>query len=124
MNYDMKETKRKKIYTFRCVNTKVSFDDNGYIVEASNFSNFMWWCTQNIDEKLVGKHITELARLIKENALNVDVYINFLENVVLKFYEISLKNYKKTIDSLVNDLESQSDVPSLGVNNKERVKKM
>lgn len=77
--------------TFSCGNAKVTFDENGYIVNAKDFSTVMW-CTPNQDEELIGKHITELAKMLKNYAANRETYISFLENVVLKFYEIKLKN--------------------------------
>ncbi len=51
--------------------------------------------TQNLDEELIGKHIIELAKMLKKYGANN--YISFLENVVFKFYE------RKTKDSITKD---------------------
>ena len=83
--------KQKMFQTFSCGNAKVTFDDNGYIVKTKDFSAVMW-CTPNQDEELIGKHIIELAKILKINASSRENYISFLENVVLKFYETQLKD--------------------------------
>ena len=82
--------KQNQGITFSCGNTKVTFDDNGYIVKASGFT-FIMWCSPNQDENLIGKHIIELAKLIKKYTAKREIYINFLENVVLEFYELKAK---------------------------------
>ena len=50
------------------------------------------WCTPNQDEELIGKHIIELAKILKRNTSSRKNYISFLENVVLKFYEEQAKD--------------------------------
>ena len=50
------------------------------------------WCTPNQDEKLIGKHIMELAAMLKIYGQGHDAYIGFLENVVLDFYIKKVKN--------------------------------
>ena len=82
---------QNKFQTFSCGNTKVTFDENGYIVKAYGFTTIMWG-TLNQDEELIGKHIIELAKILKRNASSRENYISFLENVVLKFYETQLKD--------------------------------
>lgn len=77
--------------TFSCGDTKVTFDNNGYIVKAKGFTSVMW-SKPNQDEELIGKHIIELAKILKKYTANQENYINFLENVVLKFYERNSKN--------------------------------
>ena len=83
---ELHDKKQNKFQTFSCSDTKVTFDTNGYIINAKGFTSVMW-STQNIDEKLIGKHIIELAKLLKIYAANQEIYFSFLENVVLKFYE-------------------------------------
>ena len=92
---------QNKSQTFSCGNAKVTFDENGYVVKAKDFSAVMW-CTPNQDEKLIGKHIIELAKMLKKSAAYRENYISFLENVVLKFYETQVK------DS-VNELEVKEE---------------
>ena len=82
---------QNKFQTFSCGNTKVTFDENGYIVKAYGFTTIMWG-TLNQDEELMGKHIIELAKILKKYAASREIYINFLENVVLKFYESQAKD--------------------------------
>mgnify|MGYP004733247605 FL=1 len=93
------EKKENSFQSFSCGNTKVTFDNNGYVIKAEGFSLIMWG-TLDLDEKLIGKHIIELARILKKYIARQENYISFLENVVLKFYEekeksIMMKNYDK-----------------------------
>ena len=83
--------KQNMFQTFSCGNAKVIFDENGYIVKAKNFSAVMW-CAPNQDEELIGKHIIELAKILKKSTANRENYISFLENVVLEFYEAQIKD--------------------------------
>lgn len=83
--------KQNKFQTFSCGTATVTFDDNGYIVKAKDFSTVMW-CTPNQDEELIGKHIIELAKILKKSVAHRENYISFLENVVLKFYETQAKD--------------------------------
>lgn len=83
--------KEKNYQTFSFGNTKIMFDNNGYIVKAKGF-RFIMWATKNQDEELIGKHIIDLAKMLKKYAINEHTYISFLENVVLNFYEIKEKD--------------------------------
>ena len=60
----LENQKQNKFQTFSCGRAKVTFDENGYIVNAKDFSAVMW-CTPNQDEELIGKHIIELAKILK-----------------------------------------------------------
>ena len=62
----LENQKQNKFQTFSCGRAKVTFDENGYIVNAKDFSAVMW-CTPNQDEELIGKHIIELAKILKKN---------------------------------------------------------
>ena len=77
---------QKQLQTFFCGDTTVTFDNDGYIVKANGFT-FIMWSPINQEENLIGMHITELAKMLKKYAVSKENYINFLENVVLKFYE-------------------------------------
>lgn len=83
--------KQNMFQTFSCGNAKVTFDENGYIVKAKDFYAVMW-SIPNQDEELIGKHILELAKILKKYASYHENYVSFLENVVLKFYETQLKD--------------------------------
>jgi len=83
--------KQNMFQTFSCENAKVTFDENGYIVKTKDFSAVMW-STPNQDEELIGKHIIELAKILKRYTSSRENYISFLENVVLKFYEEQAKD--------------------------------
>jgi len=87
----LENQKLNKFQTFSCGRAKVTFDENGYILNAKDFSAVMW-CTPNQDEELIGKHIIELAKILKKSASYYENYVSFLENVVLKFYETQLKD--------------------------------
>lgn len=93
------EKEENNYQTFSCDNAEVTFDNNGYIVKAKGFASIMWG-NLNLDEELIGKHIIELARILKEYAANQKNYISFLENVVLSFYERNLN------DTLTKDCRS------------------
>ena len=82
---------QNKFQSYSCRRAKVTFDDNGYIVKAKNFSSIMW-CAPNQDEELIGKHIIELAKILKKSVSYRETYITFLENVILKFYETQTKD--------------------------------
>lgn len=83
--------KQSIFHTFFNGKAEVTFDDNGYIVKTKDLSTIMW-CTPNQDEELIGKHIVELAAMLKIYGSVRDVYIGFLENVVLDFYIKKVKN--------------------------------
>ena len=102
---------QSKFQTFSCGNAKVTFDDNGYVIKAKDFSVVMW-CTPNQDEELIGKHITELAKILKRAAASRENYISFLENVVLKFYETQAKNNidRNSDFNIIPDNLTQEDV--------------
>ena len=82
--------KQSIFHTFFNGKVEVTFDDNGYIVKTKDLSTIMW-CTPNQDDELIGKHIVELAAMLKIYGSG-DVYIGFLENVVLDFYINKVKN--------------------------------
>lgn len=83
--------KQSKFHMFFNGKAEVTFDDNGYIVKTKDLSTIMW-CTPNQDQELIGKHIVELAAMLKIYGSSRDVYIGFLENVVLDFYIKKVKN--------------------------------
>ena len=87
----LENQKQNKFQKFSCGRAEVTFDENGYIVNAKDFS-FVMWCTPNQDKELIGKHIIELAKIFKKSALYYNNYVSFLENVLLKFYERQLKD--------------------------------
>lgn len=92
----MESLNTSEYQTFSCGNTKVMFDNNGYIIKAKGFMSIMW-STEKQDEELIGKHISELAQLLKKYAVYKDNYISFLENVVIEFYK-NIANNNKTND--------------------------
>lgn len=91
----VRKKQENQLIKFSCGNTKVIFDNNGYIVNAKGFMYVMWMPLDK-DEELIGKHITELAEMIKKYAVNPQHYISFLENVVIKFYENRDAYYSET----------------------------
>ena len=85
-----KENNSNEYQTFTCGNAKITFNKKGYIVKAEDLSVVMW-CVPGQEEKLIGKHITEFARLFKKATARQETYYNFLENVVVTFYETQRK---------------------------------
>lgn len=70
----------------------VIFDSNGYIVEAKGFGSLMWSPSMNIDKDLIGKHVDELAEMLKEYGANREVYSNFEMQVHIELLKEMLKN--------------------------------
>lgn len=70
----------------------VIFDSKGYIVEAKGFGSIMWSSSPNIDKDLVGKHVDELAELLKNYGSSRDVYLNFETQVHVELLKNMLHN--------------------------------
>ena len=70
----------------------VIFDSKGYILEAKGFGSLMWTSSQNIDKDLVGKHVDELAEMLKNNGASRDVYPNFEMQVHVELLKEMLQN--------------------------------
>ena len=65
----------------------VVFNSNGYIVEAKGFDNLIWSPHENIDKQLTGKHVNELAKMLKKNGVNQETYLKFEAQVHVKLLE-------------------------------------
>ena len=71
----------------------VSFDSEGYIIEAKGFGSLMWSSSSiNIDQELVGKSVDELAEMLEKNGANSEVYTAFELKVHLPLLKEMLKN--------------------------------
>ena len=70
----------------------VIFDSKGYIIEAEGFGYLMWTYSQNIDKDLVGKHVDELAEMLKKHGISPDVYLNFEAQVQVELLKEMLQN--------------------------------
>ncbi|MBE5821333.1 MAG: hypothetical protein E7311_01945 [Clostridiales bacterium] len=70
----------------------IIFDSKGYIVEAKGFSSLMWSSNLKIDEELVGKHVDELAEMLKKNGKSRDEYFRFEAYVHVELLKEMLKN--------------------------------
>ncbi len=70
----------------------ITFDSKGYIIEAKGFGCLMWSTNQNIDKDLVGKHVDELAEMLKKNGINRNVYLDFEANVHVGLLKAMLQN--------------------------------
>lgn len=85
-------TANNQHYRFSQKNNRyVTFDSKGYIVEAKGFGLLMWSTSTNIDKDLIGKHVDELAEMLKKYGRN-EVYFNFEIQVHLELLKILLKN--------------------------------
>ena len=69
----------------------VIFDPKGYIVEAKGFGSLMWSSSVDIDKDLVGKHVDELAEMLKKNQAYSNVYLNFETQVHLNLFKQMLQ---------------------------------
>lgn len=88
---------KNNTYSYCCGSAKIWLDEDGYIIKAEGLLGVIWG-KLDLDEKVIGKHVIELARIIKKYSLNNEGYVNFLENVVLDFYakkELLNKKQKK-----------------------------
>lgn len=70
----------------------VIFDSKGYIVEAKGFGSIMWVPSVNIDKDLIGKHVDELAEMVKEYGVSHEAYLAFETHVHVKLLKEMLKN--------------------------------
>ena len=70
----------------------VAFDEKGYIIEAKGFGSLIWWPNTNIDKDLIGKHVDELAEMLKEYGANREVYSDFEIQVHIELLKKMLKN--------------------------------
>lgn len=70
----------------------VIFDSKGYIVEAKGFGSLMWSFSINLDKDLIGKHVDELAEMLKEYGASREVYSNFETQVHVELLKLMLKN--------------------------------
>lgn len=70
----------------------VTFDERGYITEAKGFGSLIWWPNTNIDKDLIGKHVDELAEILKEYKGCNDDYYKFELQVHLKLLKQMLHN--------------------------------
>ena len=69
----------------------IVFDSKGYIVEAKGFGLIIW-STTNIDKELIGKHIDELAEMLKKNGTSKEAYLNFEAKVHVWLLKKMLKD--------------------------------
>lgn len=70
----------------------VAFDEKGYIIEARGFSSLIWWPNTNIDKELIGKHVDELAEILREYGGHTESYYDFEVHVHLELLKQMLQN--------------------------------
>ena len=70
----------------------VAFDEKGYIIEAKGFGSLIWWPNTNIDEDLIGRHVDELAEMLKKYGANKENYYLFEVHVHLELLKQMLHN--------------------------------
>lgn len=73
----------------------INLDSNGYILESKGFGQLLWSLTTN-DNDLIGKHIDELAEMLKKHGANENVYLRFETEVHLPFLKDILKDKSKS----------------------------
>lgn len=75
-------------------NICIAFDSNGYVTKAKGFENFI--CSSlEFNKDLVGKHIDEVAEILKEKALREKYYNDFEINVHIPLLKIMLEEKEK-----------------------------
>lgn len=72
----------------------VTFDSNGYVIDAKGFGRLMWSCNPNVDNELVGKHVDELAEMLEKNGTSRNVYLEFEAEVHVGLLKKMLQNAK------------------------------
>ena len=81
----------KKTYTYTRIGGHITFDSNGYIVEANGFSSLVW-SLNDIDNYLSGKHVDDLAELIKNQGVSEMAYLKFEAEVHVPLLKDLLKD--------------------------------
>lgn len=72
----------------------ITFDSNGCILNAKGFSFLMWCDVPDIDKELVGKHVDELAEMLRKKGINKNIYLEFETYVHLELLKQMLNNLK------------------------------
>jgi len=70
----------------------IAFDSNGYIVEAKGFGGLIWSTSINLDKELIGKHVDELAEMLKKMGVSTNEYLKFEETVRVPLLKEMLQN--------------------------------
>ncbi len=81
-----KNTKKENCYRFvKRKNIYVIFDSDGYVTDAKGFGFLMWFKTNSdIDKALIGRHVNEVANILKDYAASKEIYYNFEKEVHLE----------------------------------------
>ncbi len=74
------------------VKGSITFDEKGYIVEAKGFSSLIWCTDSDIDKDLIGKHVDELAEILKEYGESKEIYYDFEIQIHLELLKQMLKD--------------------------------
>lgn len=74
----------------------VNFDKNGYVTEAKGFGTLMW-TNLNLDKDLIGRHVDEIAQMLKENGVG-NTYSDFEINVNIPLLKVMLEEKEKIIN--------------------------
>lgn len=74
----------------------IVFDLNGYVLEAKGFGMLMWSNLNSLEleKDLIGKHIDEIAQMLKENGARQKYYNDFEINVHIPLLKIMLEEKK------------------------------
>ncbi|MBQ6860915.1 MAG: hypothetical protein IJO08_04650 [Clostridia bacterium] len=73
----------------------ITFDSEGFVVEAKGFSGLLWASSPNVDSELIGKHIDEVAKILEENGVIPYVYLWFETYVHLELLKEILRDVKE-----------------------------
>lgn len=82
----------KKYRFSNSIGMYIVFDSNGYVIETKGWGHRVWCVNPDtFDSELIGKHVEEVAELIKEHAVRYEDYINFEIQVHLELLKAILK---------------------------------
>ena len=84
---------KSKKYSFSCgKNIRITFNSDGNVVKVCGFS-FILWAPIGLDpdKSLIGKHVDEIADILKKYSTNHKIYENFELSVHIPMLKMLLQ---------------------------------
>lgn len=81
-----------KEYRFSKGKDYITFDSNGYVLEAKGLNSLMWHSNLDVDKHIIGKHVDELAEMLEKHGVSRNVYLEFEANVHVWLLKKMLQN--------------------------------
>ena len=87
---------KSKKYSFCCgENIRIAFNSDGNVVKACGFSFILWAPigleVEDVDKSLIGKHVDEVADILKKYTTNHKIYENFELSVHIPMLKMLLQ---------------------------------